>query len=193
MLLAAATARSAPQVDTLERCALARTAARLVPSGARIGLGGGSSMRVLAHELARRGRLSVVTTALDVALELAPASGVELTVTAGEAVPGTPHLTGPESVRALEPLHLDVAVIQADGVTGDVVSVTDSRVGATIRALVERANRLIVLADSRAVGRLARFPVADSMTAHPLVAYASAGDPTIEAYARSGIDIALAR
>jgi len=164
-----------------------------VPSGARIGLGGGSSMQILAHELARRGRLSVVTTALDVALELAPASGVELTVTAGEALPGTPDLTGPESVRALEPFHLDVAVIQADGVTGDVVSVTDSRVGATIRALVERANRLIVLADSRAVGRLARFPVPDSMTAHPLVAYASAGDPTIEAYARSGIDIALAR
>jgi DeoR/GlpR family transcriptional regulator of sugar metabolism len=175
-----------------ERERLALTAASTVPLVGIVGLGGGGIMSTLARRLGPREQLAIITTALDVAVELANTPGIELTVPAGETVPGTQSLVGASVIRVLRSHRLDLAVVQADGVTEHGLSVHDPRVAETMAVLMERAAHVTVVAEARAIGHRARVMVPGPRLPHSLVTHTSADGWILERLAHAGILITRA-
>jgi DeoR/GlpR family transcriptional regulator of sugar metabolism len=175
-----------------ERDSVARTAADLVPAASTVGIGGGGAMPAFARRLGQRDRLEVITTSLGVAMQLVGAPGIALTVTAGRTLPGTDDLVGPGAVETLDAFHLDLAVVQVDGVAEQGLSVREPLVARTIEAMALRAAAVVVIAEAGAIGRRASTPLRLSGRSYSLVAHTSADGPVLGVLAGGGIRIARA-
>ena len=109
-----------------------------------------------ARELVDREHLTVVTNALNIASELAIRPNLKLVVTGGVARPESYELVGPAAEQALAVLNLDLACIGVDGIDAVSGCTTHHEVeAATNLALIERARRVVVVADSSKIGLVA--------------------------------------
>jgi DeoR family transcriptional regulator of aga operon len=134
-----------------EKRKIAQAAAASIADGMAVGLTGGTTCTEVARELVDRERLTVVTNA-----ELAVRPNLKLVVTGGTARPESYELVGPLAEQALSQLHLDLVVIGVDGIDADAGCTTHHEVEAhTDLALIERAERVIVVADSSKIGNVA--------------------------------------
>ncbi|OIV37090.1 alkaline phosphatase [Mangrovactinospora gilvigrisea] len=154
------TARHATQKQLI-----AQAAAELVTPGSVVGLNGGTTTTEVARALAvrsdppqgeKRSAFTVVTNALNIANELAVRPHVKIVVTGGVARPQSYELIGPLAAGVLGELTLDIAVLGVDGIepaTG--ASAHHEGEASTNRLLAERADQVVVVADSSKVGRRA--------------------------------------
>jgi DeoR family fructose operon transcriptional repressor len=156
-------------------------------------LDGGSTTAALADLLPAERRLLVATNSLPIAARLSAAPGVTLYVLGGRVRGVTQTAVGESTVRALEPLRMDVAFLGANGITArHGFSTPDETEAATKRAMARAAQRVVVLADSSKLGRehLVRFaPVED---VDVLVTDGDADPDTVADLQSAGIEVALA-
>lgn len=139
-----------------EKRRIALEAATRVADGEAVGLTGGTTTTEVARVLVERQRLTVVTNALNIASELAIRPNLKLVVTGGWARSESYELVGPLAEQALAGLNLDTVFLGADGVSFEGGFMTHHEVEAhTNLALMERARRTIVVADSSKIGRTA--------------------------------------
>jgi DeoR family transcriptional regulator of aga operon len=139
-----------------EKGRIARAAAERVADGAAIGLTGGTTTTEVARAIVDREHLTVVTNALNIASELAVRPNLKLVVTGGYARAESYELVGPLAERSLAGLNLDVVFLGVDGVSAEAGLTTHHEVEAhTDLALIERARRVVVVADSSKLGRVA--------------------------------------
>jgi DeoR family transcriptional regulator of aga operon len=139
-----------------EKRRIAQAAASLVGDGATVGLTGGTTTTEVARALAERASLTVVTNALNIASELAVRSNLKLLVPGGVARPESYELVGPIAEASLTTLNLDLAFLGVDGITAETGCTTHHEVEAfTNRALMRRAKRVVVVADSSKLGQVA--------------------------------------
>jgi DeoR family transcriptional regulator of aga operon len=132
-----------------EKGLIAKAAAGHVEDGMVVGLTGGTTCTEVARALVDRQKLTVVTNALNIASELAVRPNLRLVVTGGTARPESYELVGPIAEKALSELHLDVVFIGVDGIDPAAGCTTHHEVEAnTDLALIQRAKRVIVVADS---------------------------------------------
>jgi DeoR family transcriptional regulator, aga operon transcriptional repressor len=137
--------------------AIARRVLDLLPADVTsIGLNGGSTTTEVARALMSHGQLRVVTNALNIASELAVRAQIDLVVCGGSARAESYELVGPIAEATLAGLNLDVVILGVDGITAKAGLTTHHEVEAqTDRALLNTAERVIVVADSTKVGRRA--------------------------------------
>ncbi len=139
-----------------EKRRIAHAAATAITDGMSVGLTGGTTCTEVARRLVDHERLTVVTNALNIASELAVRPNLKLVVTGGTARPESYELVGPLAEQALAGLHLDLVVIGVDGIDAEAGCTTHHEVEAhTDLALIERAERVIVVADSSKIGNVA--------------------------------------
>lgn len=125
----------------------------LPPSGATALIDAGSTTARLAAVLPPTHRLTVFTHSVTVAARLVSHPAVELHLLPGRVRPATQAAVGPSTVAAIAALRVDVAFVGANGITpGHGLSTPDPEEAATKRAIVEAAQRVIVLADATKVG-----------------------------------------
>ena len=111
--------------------------------------------------LAGRGGLTVVTNALNIAVELAVRPDLKLIVTGGVARSASYELVGTLADATLRGLNVDVAFVGVDGVDAERGLTTQNEVeAATNRALMARAKRTVVVADATKLGRVALAQIA---------------------------------
>ncbi len=139
-----------------EKLRIAGEAARRVSDGSAIGLTGGTTTSEVARALIGRDRLTVVTNALNIAGELAVRPNLKLVVTGGVARAESYELVGPIAEAGLSGINLDAVFVGVDGISGEAGLTTHHEIEAhTNRALIERTRRVIVVADSSKIGRIA--------------------------------------
>ncbi|MFD8010386.1 DeoR/GlpR family DNA-binding transcription regulator [Streptomyces sp. NPDC058955] len=155
-----------------EKQRIAAAAVELVGEGDVVGLNGGTTTTEVARALALRaggGRrespeptdvtapvFTVVTNALNIAGELAVRPQIKLVVTGGVARPQTYELVGPLTAGVLDEVVLDVAVLGVDGLDPRLGVMTRQEDEASIsRLFAERAQRVVVVADSSKMGKRA--------------------------------------
>ncbi len=137
-----------------EKRRIAQAAAALVGDGAVVGLTGGSTSLELARALAGRRGLTVVTNAINVALELTGLAGIRLVVIGG-IVRHTYELVGPAAQAMLANYHFDLTFVGVDGLTPEEGCTTyDEMEAQTDRFFLERAQRRVVITDSSKLGRV---------------------------------------
>ncbi len=135
--------------NTLEKDAIARAAAELVPPGAAIGITAGTTTFRLATHLEGVEGLTVITNSTGVAEGLTKAGRPDRTVvlTGGVRTPSDA-LVGPVAVGALRTLHLDLVFMGVHGMAEDSGFTTPNLMEAeTNRAFIEAGGDLVVLAD----------------------------------------------
>ena len=173
-----------------EKIRIAAEAARRVSDGAVIGLTGGTTTTEVARAVLDRAGITVVTNALNIAGELAIRSDLKLVVTGGTARPESYELVGPLAERALEEMHLDIAVVGADGVALDAGLTTHHEVEAhTNRVLLERARVVLAVADSSKLGLVAFARICPLGAVDELITDAAADPSTVKAIRGSGVAI----
>ncbi|MEW2114304.1 DeoR/GlpR family DNA-binding transcription regulator [Streptomyces sp. NPDC005474] len=180
-----------------EKQRIAKAVAGLVSPGEAVGLTGGTTTTEVARALAVRGdlaadstALTIVTNALNIANELAVRPQFKIVVTGGVARPQSYELVGPLADGVLSQITVDVAVLGV--VAFDVThgaAANDEAEAAINRLLCERAERVVVAADSSKLGRRAFARICAVGAVDTLVTDTAADEETVGRFEEAGIRV----
>ncbi|MGW0843852.1 DeoR/GlpR family DNA-binding transcription regulator [Streptomyces sp. NPDC002787] len=180
-----------------EKQRIAKAVADLVAPGEAVGLTGGTTTTEVARALAVRGdlasgapALTVVTNALNIASELAVRPQFKIVVTGGVARAQSYELVGPLADGVLGQITLDLAVLGV--VALDVVhgaAAHDEAEAAVDRLLCERAERVVVAADSSKLGRRAFARICATGAVDTLVTDTAAAPETVRRFEEAGVRV----
>ena len=166
---------------------------RLTSEVITVGLTGGTTTTEVARALVERTGLTIITNALNIASELALRPNLKLIVTGGWARPESYELVGPMAEATLNGLNLDMAIVGVDGIsTKGGLTTYDEVEAQTNRALINRARKVIVVADGSKVGKLAFARICPIEAMHELITDASADASVLAAFREAGITVTLA-
>jgi DeoR family transcriptional regulator of aga operon len=173
-----------------EKRRIARAAAELVTDGAAIAFTGGTTTTEVARTLAARHGLTVITNALNIAVELAVRPNLKLIVTGGVARSASYELVGTLADATLRGLNVDLAFVGVDGVDAERGLTTQNEVeAATNRALMARARRTVVVADGSKLGRVALAQIAPLEAADQLITNEGADSDAVERLRAAGLTV----
>ena len=142
--------------DLAEKKRIAQRALEHLDGARVIGLTGGTTLTQFAKGLVDREGLTVVTNALNVATDLLVNPGLRVFAAGGEIRSSSQEAVGPNAEAFLSGYNLDVAFVGVDGVDARGGCTNYDPAGARVNAvMVERARRVVVLADASKVGRIA--------------------------------------
>ena len=141
------------QQNSEAKRAIGITTARLLKSNQVIALGAGTTATQVALALRGRSNLSIMTNALNIALELSREPGIRVTCAGGEVHGDYFTLTGPLTERTLSAHYYDVAVVGVSGVDIAAGLTVNSHLNSVIiDVMLKHANKKIVVADSSKFG-----------------------------------------
>ncbi|MFG2950345.1 DeoR/GlpR family DNA-binding transcription regulator [Streptomyces adustus] len=180
-----------------EKQRVAKAVAELIAPGEAVGLTGGTTTTEVARALAVRGdlasgtpALTVVTNALNIANELAVRPQFKIVVTGGVARAQSYELVGPLADGVLGQITLDVTVLGV--VSFDLThgaAAHDEAEAAVNRLLCERAERVIVAADSSKLGRRAFARICAAGSVDTLVTDTAADADAVRRFEEAGIRV----
>jgi DeoR family transcriptional regulator of aga operon len=169
---------------------IARVATERVTDGMAIGLTGGTTTTEVARSVIDRQRLTVVTNALNIASELAIRPNLKLVVTGGYARAESYELVGPLAEQSLAGLNLDVVFLGTDGISPQAGLTTHHEVEAhTDLALIERARRVVVVADSSKIGLVAFAQICTIDRVHELITDVGADAHLVAELREAGVEV----
>ncbi|MHB8241660.1 MAG: DeoR/GlpR family DNA-binding transcription regulator [Solirubrobacteraceae bacterium] len=178
--------KSARQPEQKRR--IAREAASRVLDGWAIGLTGGTTTTEVARALVDRPRLTIVTNALNIAAEIAVRPNLKLVVTGGVARPESYELVGPIAEASLQGLNLDMAFLAVDGISSKAGLTTHHETEAgSDRALMARAEHIIVVADSSKLATTAFARICDLTDVDELITDDGADPAEVAAMREAGV------
>lgn len=177
-----------------EKRAIAHAAAALLPPGPQaIGFTGGSTTSEIARALSGRVDLVIVTNALNIAMEMAVKPRIRVVVSGGVARSQSTELVGPWAESALAQATIGTAFVGVDGLSAaDGLMTHDPIEARTDAALISRAERVIVAADSSKIGRVLPGRMGPMSAVHTLVTDAGADTGDIAAIKAAGVQVVIA-
>jgi len=174
--------------------AIAREAVGGLPIGPHvIGLTGGTTTSEVAKELADRTDLTVVTNALNIAMELVLRPRLKLVVVGGVSRPQSYELVGPWAEQVLSSVNIGTAYVGVDGIdaTGGITT-HDENEARTNRAMLVRAQRVVVVAAGSKLGRRALARIADIGEVHEVITDPTADRAAVAAIRATGVGVTVA-
>lgn len=173
-----------------EKRRIAQAASGLVHDGDLVGLTGGTTTLDVARAISGRRSLTVVTNSLSIGMQLAPRRNIRLILSGGEARNASFELSGQLSITAIQAFNLDLAILGVDGIDARKGCTTyDHAEAATNAALVERAARSIVVADSSKLGRSGFARICSVSAIETLITDTAASDEQVAALTDAGVEV----
>jgi len=143
--------------------------------------------------LSKRVDLVVVTNALNIASEMAAKPRIRVVVSGGVARSQSTELVGPWAESALAQASIGTAYIGVDGLDLEGGLTTHDSVEARTNAvLLERAERVVVVADSSKIGRVLPGLIAPLAAVHVLVTDAGITTDVLAALTAVGVEVVIA-
>ena len=180
--------RSGEHQEEKER--IAKFVVAQIREGSSLALGNGSTTYNVGTQLSSYSRLTVLTPSLHIALALAQFPAITtllpgITVRSGEA-----SMVGPEAARSIADFFFDLCIIGAAGVDPS-IGITEHNVdeASVIRAMLARAARSVVVADSSKIGRIATVVVSPAATISEVVTGHEADNDVLEELRAHGIEV----
>ncbi|WP_371655780.1 MULTISPECIES: DeoR/GlpR family DNA-binding transcription regulator [unclassified Streptomyces] len=180
-----------------EKQRIAKAVADLIAPGEAVGLTGGTTTTEVARALAVRPELAsgspaltIVTNALNIANELAVRPQFKIVVTGGVARPQSYELTGPLAGGVLNQITMDAAVlgVGAFDVTHGASAHDEDEAGIN-RLLCERAERVIVAADSTKLGKRTFARICATDQVGTLVTDTAVSEETVARFTDAGVTV----
>lgn len=148
------------QHNLAEKKAIARAAVNLVQEGETIFLDSGTTPLELSHSLKENQcRITVATTSLPVASELASVDKVKILLLGGFLRRELFDFFGPFSREELSRLTFNQAFLGVDGISGqEGLTTTDSITALIEETVIKKSQKINILADHSKIGRVALVP-----------------------------------
>jgi DeoR/GlpR family transcriptional regulator of sugar metabolism len=144
--------------NTAEKRAIAEAAAALLADGDVVMIDGGTTTYQLCEFIAHK-RIRIITNSLVIAQAVdrlkGRERGAEIYLTGGILEPESSVLSGPPAEAFLRRYHAQWAFLSAAGVDAKEVTNYNEAVLASERLMIERSDRVVVLADHTKLGRRA--------------------------------------
>ena len=140
--------------QTLEKRAIARSAAARIRDGDAILLDGGTTTLEVARLLVGR-PLQIVTNSLPIANRFASDRETDLIMLGGYVYPKTGVALGPMTVRSMQDVHVQQAILSCGGITEKGLFNSNLLLVETERQMLRCANEVVVVADHTKIGRQA--------------------------------------
>lgn len=142
------------KINVEEKRRIAEHASGLIKEGEAIILDSGSTTREIALRLQDRENLTLMTNAINIALELAGAAGLKIMLTGGVLREKSYSLVGPEAERTMQNYYFDKLFLGVDGLDFKHGLTTSNPLEAQLnRVMVERSSSIIAVTDSTKFGR----------------------------------------
>lgn len=142
------------KIHETEKLAIARAASKLVINNDSIIIGSGTTTQFFARELAPHHNLTVVTSALNVTLELIKHDSVEVIQLGGAVRKTSTSVTGHYAHGTLDHFFCSKLFLGVDGIDIDFgISTTNAQEAMLNMKMIDAAQQVIVLADSSKFGR----------------------------------------
>ncbi len=149
---------------------IAQHIAKIIPDGATIFLDVGTTVEMVAHELASRSNLRIFTNSLSSAFVFAGRIGLEVFVLGGLLHGPDGSLVGDRALQALKDFKVDYAIIACSGFDGDGAAMDfDMQKVAIKRMAMTCSRQSILVADSSKFDRSAVVRIADPASFEILV------------------------
>jgi len=140
-----------------EKRQIGLTAASLISDGETIALGAGTTTTQLARCIRHRKGLTIITNAINIAMELSHLPDITVSMTGGSLSGAWFALVGDVAQRNIGEIFCDKAFIGVDGAHAEHGMTTNYPDQAAIhRAMMRQARQRIVIADHRKVGIVGR-------------------------------------
>ncbi|MFF2480594.1 DeoR/GlpR family DNA-binding transcription regulator [Paenibacillus sp. NPDC058071] len=176
----------------LEKERIAAKAAALINEGDVIGLSGGTTNYLLAKLLKHRSGITVVTNAVNIALELA-GSEVQVVVTGGIMRHNSFELCGPLGEGMVSHLNIGKMFIGVDGISAAGGITTYSEQEAQIaKAMIKRSHVTYAVFDQTKVGKTSLFSIASLEELQAFITDVAVPAELEEAANKQGIQIHVA-
>ncbi|GBF73972.1 DeoR family transcriptional regulator [Paenibacillus sp. 598K] len=176
----------------LEKERIAQQAAKLIDEGDVIGLSGGTTNYLLAKLLKPRKGITVVTNAVNIAMELA-GSEIQVVVTGGIMRHNSFELCGPLGEAMVAHLHIGKMFIGVDGISVEGGITTYSEQEAQIaKALMTRAQATYAIFDHTKVGKTSLFSIAALTDVYAFITDAALDGALADYAAEQGTRVYLA-
>ena len=175
-----------------EKRRIGKAAAALVEPGDTLILGPGTTTMEVARHLRGRRNLTVVTSSVNIAAELAGDPEIEVIVTGGRLRGTTYALVGSLADENLRGLHVDKLFIGGNGLTvANGLTTPDLSVATTDRALLRAADRVIVTVDHSKIGRVTLCQTAPIEHIHALVTDSGVPEEARRSFERAGVEVVV--
>lgn len=171
---------------------ISERAAAMVRPGQSVGLTGGTTTQFLARRLTQVPNLTVVTNAINIALEFVD-SAVHVVLSGGTMRTNTLETVGPLAEPVLAQIHMDMVFAGVDGISTAAGLTTHSPVEARTDAMfIARADRLVAVADHTKLGR-ATFAVITTLDELDVLVTDDGADArAVKELEAAGVEVVLA-
>jgi DeoR family fructose operon transcriptional repressor len=182
------------QAQAAEKERIGRAAAALLPEGGcTLLLDAGSTTIRLAGQLPSNEQWTVITHAVPIAALLAPLPHVELHLLPGRVRTATQAAVGHATVEAIRHFRADLAFIGTNGISvRHGLSTPDAEEAATKRAIIESAQRVVVVSDATKVGQERTVRFADLEDLDVLVTDDSIEAADVKSFEAAGVEVVTA-
>jgi DeoR family transcriptional regulator of aga operon len=174
----------------LEKRQIGLAAAALVADGDTIAISAGTTATQVARSIRHRKGITVVTNAINIAMELSHRDDLKVMVTGGWVSGSWFALVGPGAIHSAGEMFVDKAFIGVDGIHAERGLTTNYPDQATIhRAMVNQSRQTIVVADHHKLGVVGTALICSITDVQTLITDRGAPDAALAPFLAAGIDV----
>lgn len=142
------------KVQAREKEAIAKESVKLIGENDSIILASGTTILAIAREINPDKRLNIITSALNVSLELSSREHVEITQLGGQLRPSSNSVVGDYAIQFLENITCGLLFLGVDGIDMEFGLSTTNLMEATLnQRFIDVAQYIVVVADSSKFGK----------------------------------------
>lgn len=177
--------------DEKRRIALA--AAAMVSEGETIALSPGTTTTQIARSLRHREGIHIVTSAVNIGMELSSLPNMKITLTGGAVRwPGSFSMVGATAFESLQRLFFEKVFMGACGVHPQHgITVIESDEALILNEMVKHARQVIAVTDSSKLGMISAMQVCSSAQIHTIITDDSADRTVVERFHQQGIRVVM--
>jgi DeoR family transcriptional regulator of aga operon len=173
-----------------EKRRIGLVAAELVADGELLAIGAGTTATQVARSISLHKGLTVLTNAINVAMELSHRDDLKVIVTGGFLSGDWFALIGPGAIQSVGEIFADKVFIGVDGIHHEHGLTTNYPDQATIhRAMMRQARRKVVVADHRKLGLTASALICPIESVDVLITDKGATDESLAPFLARGIEV----
>ncbi|MBB5060967.1 DeoR family transcriptional regulator of aga operon [Granulicella aggregans] len=176
-----------------EKRKIALAAAEMVADGETIALSPGTTTTQIARCLRHREGIHIVTSAVNIGIELSSAPNMRVTLTGGAIrSPGSFSMVGATAFDGLQRLFFDKLFLGACGIHPQHgLTVNESDESLILSEMVRRTKQVIAVADASKIGMTSSMQVCGWEKIHTILTNDNADSEVIEAFIRQGVKVVM--
>jgi len=175
-----------------EKRRIGLAAGKEVADGDVVALSAGTTTTQIARSLKLHKDVTIVTNAVNIAMELARSQTIRVLLTGGFVSGGWFSVLGPTALETIAATEIDIAFIGVDGLSVAGVTSAHPDEAAVNAAMIAKARRRVVVADHTKLGKSAAYPLCPLDVVDLIVTDTGANDDVVAALVAAGVDIVRA-